>query len=183
LNNMNELTKLEWSILDSLSDDEETIGLILSIIQHDYPYISSEEVAKCVYKLYQQGLLLEDKNKDIDLQTLLNESPDYRDNVYWFWLTEKGGEYLEQFAKSYSGEAIDWTKSWVSHINTKLNEGYVDGVSSDVCLRGLESIDIVKNWQIDRNTLACSQIDGFMAKYYKYVQGGYRVSFKLNKRH
>jgi hypothetical protein len=49
-------------------------------------------------------------------------------------------------------------------------------------MQGLKRTDTGNDLQIDWSTIAYSKIEGFMAKYYKYVQGGYRLTFKLKKR-
>ncbi len=179
---MNGLAKLEWNILDSLSNDEETIGLILSVIKDDFPDISLREVARSVFALYQQGLIVEDNQKDVALKTLLGESPDYRNNVYWFGLTEIGYKYWEEYALTYSGEPIDWSKAWASHFDFKNQNGNIEGVSLEVCLQALDKIDTEKDWQVDRTTLVNLKIEGFKAKYYKQMKGGCRISFSLKKR-
>jgi predicted transcriptional regulator len=81
---MNDITKLEWNVLDSLSDHEETIGVIMSSIKEDFPDISTREVTKSVYRLWQQGLIFEDNHQNIDYQTPIDESADYLQNVYCF---------------------------------------------------------------------------------------------------
>jgi hypothetical protein len=114
---MDELTKLEWNILDSLSDGKETVGLILSLIKDDFEGITTKEVAENVYSLFRRKLILEDNHINVNLQILLSESINYIDNVYWFGLTEAGYKYWEQYAVTYSGKSIDWSKSWKSQTN------------------------------------------------------------------
>jgi hypothetical protein len=179
---MSELTNLEWNILESLSNDEETVALILSLIKKDFPEITTREVAQNIYSLYERGLIYEDNGKEVYLRTLLDESEDYMENVYWFGLTEAGCKYWEDFALEYGGESIDWSNAWKGHISIKSREGYIDGTSLETCLQGLDKIDDDIEWQIDRSTLVHSDIKGFQAKYYKYLQGGHNISFKLKKR-
>jgi hypothetical protein len=176
------LTNFEWNILDSLTDDEETVALILGLIKNDFPKTSQNEVAETVYKLYQRGLVLEDNNKVVDFHTLLNESADYLDNVYWFGLTEIGGTAWEENAKIYSGENIDWSRAWRGKLNFENQIGQVEGTSKEACLLGMEKIDINDTWQIDRATIVFSAVEGFQAKYFKYISGGQMMNFKLKKR-
>jgi hypothetical protein len=49
-------------------------------------------------------------------------------------------------------------------------------------MEGLKRTDTGKDLQIDWSSIAYSKIEGFMAKYYKYIPGGYRAIFKLKKR-
>jgi hypothetical protein len=179
---MKEITKLEWSILNCLSDDEETTGLIFSMIKDDLPNISIKEVAESILKLYQKDLLLEDNHQDVVPHNLIMEGVDYRDNVYWFGLTDKGCKYWEEYAPTYSGGPIDWSQCWVGHLDYEHKNGHVDGISLKGCLQGLKRIDTEKDWQVDRTTLTTLVIAGFQATYYKYIKGGCRVSFKLKKR-
>ena len=112
---MSELTELEWSILDSLSDDKETVALILSMIKDDFPDITTRKLSENVYRLYQRGLILEDNHKTVELQTLLDESDDYIDNVYRWGLTELGCEYWERYAPTYYGEPVDWSNWYTGY--------------------------------------------------------------------
>ena len=45
--------------------------------------------------------------------------------------------------------------------------------------RGIEKRN---KWEIDRNSLVDMPIDGFDAKYFKHIDGGYRIKFKIKKR-
>ena len=78
---MNELTDFEWNILDYLSDGRENVALIKKYLKDDFPSTSQKVVAETVFKLYQLGLLFEDKNKVVDFQSIMNESTDYIDNI------------------------------------------------------------------------------------------------------
>jgi hypothetical protein len=178
---MKELTKLEWTILSSISDDEESVALILEIIRNDFRNISQKEVAETIYKLYQNGLV-EDKKEAVDYETLINESEDYAGNYYWFSLTDVGFNYWEKFASIYSDGPNDWSKSWVAQPDYKMGEGFIDGASLEACLQGLDRIDDDKEWKIDRNSLIHSEIEGFQAKYYKHINGGHRITFKFVRR-
>jgi hypothetical protein len=181
-----ELTKLEWSILNSLANDGEAVTLMMGLIEFDFPgimqKISQREIAEIVYTLYQRELLSEFYNKKVDYQTLINETSDYVDAAYWFGLTEAGYKCWEEYAPVYLGESIDWSDSWHADLNFEHQDGWIKGVSKEVCLENLEGIDKDNNWQIDRTTLVHSKIKGFQAKYYKYIQGGHQITFKLKKR-
>jgi predicted transcriptional regulator len=71
-NCINELTKLEWKILDSLADDEETVALIWEMIKEDFPEVNQKEVADNIFRLYKRGLLKEDNGKNVDLGTIFS---------------------------------------------------------------------------------------------------------------
>ncbi len=83
---MSEVTKLEWMIMDSLSDDYETVPLILNNLKYDFHNISQKVVEDTVYKLFQRGLVQEINHKEIYLQTIIAERAGNDDNVYWFGL-------------------------------------------------------------------------------------------------
>jgi hypothetical protein len=64
-------------------------------------------------------------------------------------------------------------------IDDKKGQGWIEGIAEKVCLEGLERLAQNALWQIDKTTLKHSAVDGFQAKYYKYIQGGHRIDFKL----
>ena len=179
---MNELTDFEWNILDYLSDGRENVALIKKYLKDDFPSTSQKVVAETVFKLYQLGLLFEDKNKVVDFQSIMNESTDYIDNIYRFGLTDTGARLWQENALVYSGETINWSNAARGSFDFVNQEGYIEGVSKEACIALLEKTDQNETWQIDRNTLVYSQIEGFWAKYYKYMPGGYKINFKLKKR-
>ena len=176
------LTNFEWRILNSLTNEEESVALILGLVKNDFPNASQTEVVETIYELYQRGLILEDNNKDVDFHVLLKESTEYMDNVYWFGLTEIGATAWEENAQIYSGETIDWSKMWVGKLNYANQEGQIEGTSKEFCLIGMEKININETWQIDKATIIFSAIEGFQPKYFKHIQGGQRMNFKLKTR-
>ena len=179
---MSKLTKLEWIILDMLSEFPANVALTLSLIKDDFPDISQKEVAEVVFKLYKLGLVFEDKNLTVDLQALSDEPEDYIDNKHWFGLTEAGCKLWEKDIPTYSGEAIDWSKRTSGSYSFDKKEGFIEGVSKKSCLAALESwMQHEKDWELDRDTIVFTKINGFKAKYYKYIPGGYRLTFKLKK--
>lgn len=171
---MSVLTKLEWHILDSLADDTECLSLILSMKKDELSDISQMEIAKSVHSLCQQGLIYEDNNKTVVLQSLINEPEDYKKNLYWFGLTDLGSKIWEEYAPIYSDVPIDWSKAYVGYLDYYKREGYIDGASEEICLEQLDKFDRENiKWQIDRNSLVRSQIDFFEAKYHKILPGGF----------
>jgi hypothetical protein len=178
---MRAITQLEWNVLDCLSDGKETVGLVLSVIKPDFPDITIREVAECVYGLYKNGLVFEDSDKKLEYKILINESVDYTKNAYWFGLTKKGCKYWEDYSYKYNGESISWADAWSIGVDYQNLIGYVDGTSLKACFIGLGKFEIAKGWQIDRNCLKNSKIEGFKPKYYKEIKGGYRVTFNLKK--
>jgi hypothetical protein len=178
---MGQLTKLEWSILDSLSDDREAVALILCLINDDFPLISQKEVAESVYKMYTQGLLFEFYNKSVDYEILLNESSDYADANYWFGLTAIGCKSWEENDPVYLGEPIDWSRAWTRYLDVVNKKGWIKGTSQEVCLTALKDLIKDEKWQVDTTTIVHSKIEGFQAKYYKYIEGGHKITFLLKK--
>jgi|WetSurMetagenome_2_1015567.scaffolds.fasta_scaffold290991_1 hypothetical protein len=178
---MRVITQLEWYVLDCLSDGKETVDLILSAIKQDFPEITCRKVVECVYGLHKDGLVFEDGNKKLEHKILISESVDYTKNAYWFGLTEKGCKYWEDYSYTYTGETISWEDAWIIGADYQNLIGYVDGTSLKACSIGLEKFEIEKGWQIDRNCLKNSKIEGFKPKYYKEIKGGYRVTFNLKK--
>jgi hypothetical protein len=174
-NAMRKINKLEWNILDSLSDDQECFATMY------IPRISKTKIKEIVYGLYQEGFLYEDTNQTVDYSTLMSETENYADAHYWFGLTQLGAESWEKYAKTYSGNNIDWSHAWRGHVDYKEKNGYIDGVSKEVCFNALKMVLTEKNWQIDIETIQHSKIDGFQAKYYKYIPGGHRITFTITQ--
>ena len=176
-----ELSKSEWLVLNNFAEDRECVATILPDLIKEYPNISKHEVAEIVYTLWQRGLISADINV-VNKEIRLSETEEYANASYWFGLTEKGTSYWEEGAKVFDNGKIDWTDAWSGHFNFKKGEGFIDGTSIEVCREALQKIDTNKEWQIDMNSLVDSEISGFKAKYYKYIEGGHRITFKLKRR-
>lgn len=173
---MKKITKLEWRILNSLSDDKECIAAM------NIPRISKADIKKTTYELYQNGLLYEDTNQTLDYNTLMSETENVADACYWFGLTQLGAGYWEKYSKKYSGNYIDWSQACTGYLDFQKNEGYLDGTSKRVCLNSLQDLVSTKDRQIDIDTIQYSKTNGFYAKYYKYITDGHRITFKLSRK-
>jgi hypothetical protein len=185
---MEQASKLELLILDCLSDDTECVASIWYHNEDELQNVSGEEFKNTIYELYKRGLINDPSmSEPISREDILDEETtnEYHIGNYYFGLTPAGVEFWEEACRE-SGEPIDWSKSWHASYDTKKQEGYINGTSKEVCLNELESWNKkpqgdLKDWQVDMNSLVHSEIEGFQAKYYKYISGGHRVSFKLNR--
>jgi hypothetical protein len=180
---MSSLTKLEWTILNNLANDWECPATISPEVQSEINGTSRKEVLGTLYQLFERGLVALQDGGSLQLQTLLSESEDNFDTRLWFGLTQTGCFEWEKHAEQFSGNAIHWGQSWSGNISYLDAAGYVDGTTREVCVEALNRLlPDDTEWEIDRNTLQDSAIAGFDAKYYKYIHGGHRISFKLRKK-
>jgi len=185
---MTELTELEWNILDNVSDDWECPVTICPEVERDVPGSSRTEIIHTLYELHERGFLELMKGGNVDLAELMNDPPDDFGTRYWFGLTTLGCSIWQSHAEQFGSETVDWSRSWVGHGPDVNGRGYVDGTSREVCLEALDHLIRFahltrdEDWEIDRSSLKDSAIDGFQAKYYKYIEGGHRISFKLKSK-
>jgi hypothetical protein len=186
---MEEISDLEWLILDNLSDDAECIATIWTNTSDTIPNITGYQLKVTIYQLYKNGLVyIENETESIALESILDEETEnrYASGNYYFGLTPKGVEVWESSSGKY-GEPIDWSNYWKVSYDIEKREGFIDGTTKEICLNVLNDENqrgssIFKEWQIDTDSLKHSDIDGFQAKYYKYISGGHRISFKLKRR-
>lgn len=138
------------------------------------------EVRETAYKLYERGLIRATP-EPIEIEKLMNESSNYINADYWFGLTSSGVEYREEGAKIFSDGPIDWPQAWSEYLSYKDKEKYIDETSKEVCMTALHEHIGDEDWEIDMKTLRHFKIEGFQAKYYKYIPSGHRITFKLKK--
>jgi len=180
---MSTLTKLEWTILNNLANDWECPATICPEVESEITSTSRDEVLGTLYELFERGLVALQDGGSLQLQTLLSEPEENFDTRLWFGLTQSGCVEWEKHAEQFCGDAIHWAQTWSGNISYLDAAGYVDGTTREVCVESLNTL-LPENteWEIDRSTLQYSAIAGFNAKYYKYIQGGHRISFKLRKK-
>ena len=185
---MEQASKLELLILDSLSDDTECIASIWFHNENELHGISGQDIKDAIYRLYEQGLIYDSSIANIDREDILAEETtnEYHTGNYYFGLTPAGVEFWEE-ARKENDEPVDWSKTWTARRDYNEQKGYIDGTSREVCLNALiesnqETRGNFKDWQVDMSSLVDSEFEGFQAKYYKYIPGGHRISFKLKRR-
>jgi hypothetical protein len=186
---MEEISELEWLILGSLSNDTECVATIWPDIKESVPSITEHQLKDTIYQLYKIGLVyIESETGPVSRENILAEETEneYSNGNYYFGLTPKGVEVWEASSGKYD-EPINWSNSWKASYDIERQKGFIDGTSKEVCLSVLikdnqEGFGMFKEWQIDMDSLEHSDIEGFQAKYYKYISGGHRISFKLKRR-
>ena len=186
---MEHASKLELLILDSLSDDTECVASIWFHNEDELHDISGHKLKNTIYHLYERGLIyIEGETALLDREDILAEEAtnEYHTGNYYFGLTLAGVEFWEE-ARKECDEPVDWSKTWTAHRDYNEQKGYIDGTSREVCLNAFiesnqETRGNFKDWQVDMSSLVDSEIEGFQAKYYKYIPGGHRISFKLKRR-
>lgn len=169
------LTKLEWAILNSLSDDQECPATICTLVQDEVPDASWQDVLNALYRLHQSGLIELTDGQLLRREILMSETKGNIDTPLWFGLTSTGCTAWESGAKS----PIDWSGAWCGHLDYESQKGHVEGTTREVCLGALTRLSPDKKFQIDMASLSHSELSGFQAKYYKHLPGGHRIDFKL----
>lgn len=174
---MENISELEWKILDSLSDG------LASTADMQIQVSSLQELREKVYELYRRGILYA-YNEPVEYGKLMSEPPEPVDidNEYAFGLTELGSKCWEEGSKIYSDKPVDWSKAKICILSPKKGWGYIEGTTEEICLAALKEIPDYTGWEADKSTVVHEEIEGFQAKYYKYIPGGHRVTFKLKKK-
>jgi hypothetical protein len=172
---MENLSRNEWLVLSSLSDDWECLSSI------EKPEVSRADMVELLEELYGKGLICVEKGLPFDRKILLEEPNEHWDTIYWFGLTENGCDAWEKYSQKYSEYPVDWSSSWKGSFWSDERGGYIEGVSEDVCKQALKSQ--LKNvpFTIDKNSIEHKNIEGFQAKYYKFIPSGHRIDFKLKR--
>lgn len=181
-----DITRLDWEILDSLSDDYESIEQIHQLLEAGGSFkgdFALQTILDRIELLYASNYVFLILNETFDRSKLQLEIEGKTGNrPYWFGLTNSGCAAWEACSERYGGEPIDWSSSWTSSYSLKNLQGHVDGASVEVCLEALDKIlPHDKEWEIDRESLGEMPIEGFDAKYYKHIKGGHRIKFRIKK--
>jgi len=177
---MSNLSKIEFEILDSLAIDWECI---FSLSTPSSPDISKLEIVDCLQHLFNKGYIQLPKEIPFNRDALLSEpQEEYWDTKYWFGLTDAGCKTWEDYLEKNLGSPVDWSRAWNARLNYKKEEGYVVGTTKKVCLKAFEKLKSGRSdFRIRRKLLKHSTIPGFDATYYKYISGGHRIDFKLQR--
>jgi len=181
---MKKPSKLDWYILDNLSNDWECLTTIYPEVAEFVSGISRENVVDAIHHLIKEGYIQIRGGHIFDKEALLSEPEEYLETKYWFGLTTLGCEAWEAHSVEYAGYPIDWTQAWSASISFENREGHIDGVSKEVCLAAInKELFLLREepFEIDKKSMKYSKINGFNAKYYKYISGGCRISFKLRR--
>lgn len=190
---MEGISKLDWFILDSLSNSLESVTEIWKYVKTDFHYLSEHLLKDTLYNLYQRKLIYIDKvskTELIDREDIMAEEIDneYSLGKYYFGLAPAGVEFWEEASKEYY-KPVDWSSSHVTYLYPGEQDGcrgIIEGVSKEVCLNEILKWDkqghiSYTKWKVNMNSLVHSDIEGFRPKYCKYISGGHRISFKLNR--
>lgn len=175
------MERIDWLILDELSDDYETFERIDNNISRELNGLKVVEIAVCVKELYDKGYIeILDENgfkaRNIDKNMLYINA-----NKLWCGLALKGAEYWEQNAQKYGGQVINWFEFCVVKYNHKTNTGEIYGIDLEVCKKKLSHFIVERgnNMILDKNSVTIVEIEDFYIKYYKKIKSGYKVIFRL----
>lgn len=177
---MKKPSKLEWHILDNLSNDWECLTTIYPEVKKKIAEVNREDVVNSLHNLIKEGYLQIKGGQSFDKKALLSEPEEYFETKYWFGLTTLGCKAWEAHSVEYTGHPINWTQAWSASFSLENQQGHIDGVSKKVCLTAInKGLFRELGFEIDKKSMKYSKIDGFNPKYYKYISGGCRISFKL----
>lgn len=135
---MDKMKKIDWLILDVLSDDWETMTQIYPMVLHEASAVSREEIIDRIEALYQKDFVQIQKDVVFDKQKILSELPeDYYTTNFWFGLTEKGVVEWEENSERFGGFKVDWSENWTANYDYIKEEGWIYGVNESICIRQL----------------------------------------------
>ena len=171
------MNKTDWLILNTLSDDVESMTQL-------YPIKEGSQVSRTglidrIEILIQEGLIKLDHDVAFDKEALLAEPEVYYDTEFWFGLTGKGAEAWEKNAQEFGGFEVDWSENWTANFDYEKQEGYIFGVSEEICMKRLKA---EREAVIDFSSLQVKPVSNYWAKYYKNLPGGVKIEFTLKKK-
>ena len=154
------LDATDWAILDAVSDSPESPVDIVCYLQYlQVPHERADVEARLV-KLVSTGCL----------QT---ESAD----PVVYGLTSAGSEAWEYLGPRYSDQRLDWSEAWVVHLDYERGIGRITGTTRAICESVLFGESTIDGLEIERDTLSHETVEGFWAKYHRWLNGGHQVSF------
>jgi len=169
------MDKIDWEILNELSDDHETIKVISSSIENHL--ISTADICMKLIRLKNLGyiIVIDDRGKMISDIRATNI-----DDNMWFGLTVVGGKTMEKRAKEFCGEEIKWDNATSINFNYKKLKGHIYARTEKRCRKLL--IEIIRNKtsvKILEDSISLSEIFSYRYKYYKILEGGFLLKFKF----
>ena len=111
-----ETNRLDWLILDALSDDIESAEQISDMVRSGEPAADTTLVASRLAGLLTRGLVYDAHPPD-----------------GWYGMTESGCEIWERWATTFGHGPPDWSVAWVIHFDLKAGRGSVVGATREVC--------------------------------------------------
>jgi hypothetical protein len=72
---------------------------------------------------------------------------------------------------------IDWSTKWVLSVDFARSLGTITGTTRAVCESALARHSALEGWQIDPDSLIHRSVEGFQAKYYKWLPGEHEIWF------
>ena len=171
------MDKFDWYILNSLSDDHETIETMRSgLFDED---MSDKELGDRIFLLFNLGLLnaFNEKGRLIE-----DFSKNDIHNDTWFGLTELGGQKMEETALELAGEEISWETSYTRRLDYKNSEGHIYARTQQRCIELLNEIYSEDKVIVIEDSINIFPVESYHYKYYKTLIGGYKMIFKFRKK-
>ena len=174
------MDKMDWLILNALSDAYESLSQILGSITQEWQMdgqMNIQELRERIVSLYEMGYVALENELTLDNESFLMEPLDVLHSPFLFGLTLLGAQYWEENLYIYTEEEIDW--DWCCHLildNVK-SIGYIRGGSLQACQEYFSEIEDQYNLSIDKDSVQCKEIENFQVKYFKVLERAHEISF------
>ena len=158
--------RIDWAILDAVSDDPESLDSILRHLGNLEILVETDDVQSRLNQLVDSGCLAAEWDQPV-----------------FYGLTTSGCELWERLDRTYSAdEPLDWSKSWVCRLDWTHGTGCVVGATRSACEAALAKESATGGWEVDTTSIVHRPVEGFQAKYYKWLSGGHEISFSIRSR-
>lgn len=177
------LNKIDWDILNCLTDDFESMKQIYPVIKKE-DNISFEETINRLITLYEDGFVCLEDNDILNIEELRVDVEKCEDDFsrFWFGLTSEGVKLWEDNALKFSGSEIEWKNAWSASLDYKNGVGFMCGKTREICELFLKDhFNKEKEIILDESSLEYTTIEKFKVKYYKTINDGVKLSFRFKK--
>ena len=163
-----EFDRVDFWILDSLSDDYESILQILPRVRDEVPEITAEQILDHIADLIEHRYVrLRDElifSKYVILMDL--KAYNYEHSDYRFGMTPGGCDLWQKLAGDFGYEQVDWNDMWGSYVDYEARKGYAVGPSLERCQEVLNKLHLDgPEFMIDRASFRVSRVDVWRPKY------------------
>ena len=155
--------RLDWLILDALSDDIESIQQITAMVRPGEPTADATLIASQLARLLARDLVY-----------------DAHPPTGWYGMTELGCQLWERLATTFGDGPPDWSVAWVINFDLQAGRGSAVGVTKEVCESALRK-HVRRDIVIDPSSFVHHPVPSFRAKYYKDIVGGHRIDFRFSR--
>jgi hypothetical protein len=171
------MNKLEWEILNELTDDYEALKQISFSLQMKRNDESIDSLKNTLIDLFRNEYIFSFNNEG---DSISKDIEKFLWDDMWFGLTEKGAGWWEENSEKFCGEKVDWDDIWYQNLDYKNFRGFVCARTKNKCLEIFEDLKCKnENITIVTDSIIHEKVDSFKYKYYKKFNDGYRISFSF----